>query len=88
MEPQVIYSIKKRINTVLRSFFFTKSIVDTLRQFRREFSEKKAPTRPIICRVFDKFRDTKTVEENYFGLNDTTKSARTENHVELVRRRL
>ncbi|KAK8372042.1 hypothetical protein O3P69_011893 [Scylla paramamosain] len=63
MEQAVRYSVQERIK-IVEVYFATKSVVQTQRQFRRDFPGRNAPTRLTIRRLLDKFRETGSVQDN------------------------
>jgi len=64
----------------------TKSVVvQTQRQFRRDFPGRNAPTRLTTKRLLDNFRETGTVLDNCKGRSGRSRPVRTENLVVTVK---
>jgi len=69
---------------IAEAYFATKSVVQTQRQFRRDFAGRNTSTRLTIKRILDKFRETGSVLNNINGRSGRPHSVTTENHVKTV----
>lgn len=65
-----------------------KSLIQTQRQFRRDFPGRNAPTRVTILRLLDKFRETGGVQDKKKGHSGRPRSARTDPNIDNVREHL
>ena len=74
------YSIKEKIKIVEIHF-----AIKSTAHLQKELPRRKAPTRPTIYCSFGKFKDTCSLQ-NHFGRSGRPTSARTKNHVEVLKR--
>ena len=84
MDPATQYSVQERIK-IVEAYLATKSLIQTQRQFRRDFPGRNAPTRVTILRLLDEFRETKSVENKNKGHSGRPRSARTDPNIDNVR---
>ena len=84
MDPATRYSVQERIK-IMEAYLATKSLIQTQRQFRRDFPGRNAPTRATILRILNKFRETGSVQDKNQGHSGRTRSARTDPHIDNVR---
>ena len=66
MDPATRYSVQEGIK-IVEAFFATKSLIQTQRQFRRDFPGRSAPTRVTILRLLNKFRETGSIQDKNKG---------------------
>lgn len=81
------YTIQQRIK-IVEAYFATKSVVQTQRQYARDFGRGDVPARRIIERLIAKFKETGSVGNNNKGHSGRPISARTPNRIETLRDRL
>ena len=72
----------------MEAYLATKSLIQTQRQFRRDFPGRNAPTRVTILRLLDKFRETGSVQNKNKGHSGRPRSARTDPNIDNVREHL
>ena len=87
MDAAVQFSVHERSN-ILESYFSTKSVVVTEREFRREFPGRKAPCRKTITKIAEKFRNTGSVRNDNKGHGGRYVAVRTRATVQAVRKHL
>ena len=84
MDPATQYLVQERIK-IVEAYFTTKSLIQTQRQFDRDFPGRNAPTRATILRLLNKFRETGSVNKGHSGW---PRSARTDPNMDNVREHL
>ena len=84
MDPATQYLVQERIK-IVEAYFTTKSLIQTQRQFGRDFPGRNAPTRVTILRLLNKFRETGSVNKGHSG---RLRSARTDPNMDNVREHL
>ena len=87
MDPATRYSVQEMIK-IVEAYLATKSLIQTQRQFRRDFPGRNAPTRVTILRLLDKFRETGSVQDKNKGHSGRPRSARTDPNIDNVREHL
>ena len=73
---------------ILESYFSTKSVVLTQREFRREFPARKTPCRKTITKIVEKFRNTGSVRNDNKRHSGRYVAVRTRANVQAVRKHL
>lgn len=81
------YSVEHRTK-IIETYLRTTSIIATQRQFHRDFPRASVPTRNTILALVQKFRETGSVKNKNKGNSGRRRSARTDDNIETVRRRL
>ena len=87
MNPATRYSVQEGIK-VVEAYFATKLLIQTPRQFCRDFPGRNAPTRVTILRLLNKFRETGNIQDKNKGHSRWLRSGRTDNNIDNVREHL
>ena len=87
MDVAVQFSVHER-SKILESYFSTKLVVLTQREFRREFPGRKTPHKKTITKTVEKFRNTGSVGNDNKGHNGWYVTVRTRTNVQAVRNHL
>ena len=87
MEVTDQFSVHERLK-ILESYFSTKSVVVTQREFRREFPGRKTPWRKTITKIVEKCRNTETVGNDNKGHSGWYVAVRTRANVQAERKHL
>ena len=85
MDPATRYSLQERIK-IVEAYFATKSLIQTQRQFRRDFPGRNAPPRVTILRLLNKFREAGSVQDMNKGHSGRPRSARTDPNIDNERK--
>ena len=87
MDPATRNSVQEGIK-IVEAYFATKSLIQTQRQFRRDFPARNAPTRVTILHLLNKFRETGSIQDKNKGHSGQLRSARTDPNIDNVREHL
>ena len=87
MDPATRYLVHESIK-IFEAYFATKSIIQTQRQFRRDFPGRNAPIIVTILRLLNKFRETGSVQDKTKGHSGRPRSSRNDFNLDTVREHL
>ena len=87
MNPATRYSAQEGIK-IVEAYFTTKLLIQTYRQFWRDFPGRNAPTRVTILRLLNKFRETGSIQDKNKGHSRRLRSGRADNIIDNVREHL
>ena len=87
MDPATRYLVQEGIK-IVEAYFTTKSLIQTQRQFRKDFPGRNAPIRVTILRLLNKCKETRSIQDKNKGHNGWRRSARTDPNIDNTREHL